>query len=98
MVRILVWLRLDADRRPHFYRAAAGAALAHREPFLAIKPVDEVLARAARLPNAAAGTVDGIALSRFLREAWSPFVFSQELSLSRLSGRNISTCRNCGAA
>jgi hypothetical protein len=41
-----VRLRLDKDRRPRSDRAAAGPALAHREPFLAVKPVDAVLARA----------------------------------------------------
>jgi hypothetical protein len=39
-------LRLDEDRRPRSDSAAAGAALAHREPFLTIEPVDAVLARA----------------------------------------------------
>ena len=38
-------LCFDKDRRPRSNRAAAGAALAHREPFFAIKPVDAVLAR-----------------------------------------------------
>jgi hypothetical protein len=40
-----VRLRLDGDRRPRPNRAAASPALAHRQPFLAVEPVDAVLAR-----------------------------------------------------
>ena len=47
-----VRLRLDRDRRPRSNGAAAGAALAHRQPLLAVEPVDAVLARGlARLPQ-----------------------------------------------
>ncbi len=38
--------RLDKDWRPRSDSAAAGLALAHREPFLAIEPVNPVFARA----------------------------------------------------
>jgi hypothetical protein len=48
-----IWPRFHQDRQPYAAGLAAGAALAHGEPFFPIEPVDAVNAESVKPPEAA---------------------------------------------